>query len=422
MGLGPSLAEEGVTEEEAKAYRDMVGDVSCWYFTHMKGDWASSEPIYHARMTQHPCRTDDPEKATVFYLPYYAALGLERVFSKKNSTLSNELPLAFTAWLAEQPYFRRNGGVDHFMAIGAGVWNLQQQNVSPQHCGLLDDPVTANMTKMSHDKDPWDRTTTGIPYPVFFHPSNDDQIRAWKDRVRSWPRKYRAAFIGSKSREGASFAFSSWRFSFRSMLLDECEGWDQCEVLDCHYEGSGGVSKCHRPRFPLQLSLDSDFCFQPAGDTMPRKSTFDGMIAGCIPVFFDEDSAATQYFWYLPANRSSYSVYINYEEVEKEGKDVVTFLKKVIKQLSSYTPEQIATMRNVILDNILPSLVTANPNDFHLNHFQDAVSRAVEKMMIKVARFKAGVEHQFPNPYLLTAHEAYSYQVLELPAPHESPA
>nr|KYP50213.1 Xyloglucan galactosyltransferase KATAMARI1 isogeny [Cajanus cajan] len=36
------------------------------------------------------------------------------------------------------------------------------------------------------------------------------------------------------------------------------------------------------------------------------RSTFDSVVAGCVPVFFSEHTAYTQYAWYLPVERGSY--------------------------------------------------------------------------------------------------------------------
>lgn len=48
----------------------------------------------------------------------------------------------------------------------------------------------------------------------------------------------------------------------------------------------------------LELSYRSVFCFQPIGVLMTRKSLFDSILLGCIPVVFDPLTAAVMYTWH----------------------------------------------------------------------------------------------------------------------------
>lgn len=47
------------------------------------------------------------------------------------------------------------------------------------------------------------------------------------------------------------------------------------------------------------LLMSSVFCFNPPGDTPTRKGLFDSLLAGCIPVIFDE-SSLSMYHWHIP--------------------------------------------------------------------------------------------------------------------------
>ncbi|KAL8552636.1 hypothetical protein ACS0TY_001358 [Phlomoides rotata] len=58
-----------------------------------------------------------------------------------------------------------------------------------------------------------------------------------------------------------------------------------CEFVDC----SNGICK-HDPIKFMKPMLQASFCLEPPGDTPTRKSTFDSILAGCIPVFFEEIS------------------------------------------------------------------------------------------------------------------------------------
>jgi len=47
------------------------------------------------------------------------------------------------------------------------------------------------------------------------------------------------------------------------------------------------------------LLMSSVFCFNPPGDTPTRKGLFDSLLAGCIPVVFD-DASLSMYRWHIP--------------------------------------------------------------------------------------------------------------------------
>jgi hypothetical protein len=67
---------------------------------------------------------------------------------------------------------------------------------------------------------------------------------------------------------------------------------------------------CNDPPVLLSAMYQSEFCLQPPGDSPTRRSFFDAMLVGCIPVIFQKEAAWSQYVHHLPENGASYSVYI----------------------------------------------------------------------------------------------------------------
>ena len=118
----------------------------------------------------------------------------------------------------------------------------------------------------------------------------------------------------------------------------------------------------------MEAFLESDFCLQPRGDSFTRRSIFDCMVAGSIPVFFWRRSAYFQYEWFLPAEPGSYSVYIDRNAV-KNG----TSVKAV---LESYSKEEVRKMREKVIEYI-PRLVYAKSNN-GLEGMKDAFDVAME--------------------------------------------
>jgi hypothetical protein len=69
----------------------------------------------------------------------------------------------------------------------------------------------------------------------------------------------------------------------------------------------------------MRLFQSSTFCLQPPGDSYTRRSVFDAMVAGCVPVFFHPASAYLQYRWHLPEDYTRYSVFIPEDPAVRAG-------------------------------------------------------------------------------------------------------
>ncbi|KAF8412407.1 hypothetical protein HHK36_000371 [Tetracentron sinense] len=98
-----------------------------------------------------------------------------------------------------------------------------------------------------------------------------------------------------------------------------------CEIVNC----SNAVCELDPIRY-MKPMLQSSFCLQPPGDSPTRRSTFDGILAGCIPVFFEERSAKSQFGWHLPKREyGEFSVSISKEEVVLKGLRIVDVLMAI---------------------------------------------------------------------------------------------
>jgi hypothetical protein len=88
---------------------------------------------------------------------------------------------------------------------------------------------------------------------------------------------------------------------------------------------------------------------------LTRKSVFDSILAGCIPVFFNQGSAYKQYLWHIPKNSSKYSVYITVKELRTGGKN------KIEEILRGIPNERVVGMRENVI-RLIPKIVYAKPN------------------------------------------------------------
>ncbi|KAJ6849159.1 uncharacterized protein M6B38_270945 [Iris pallida] len=246
-------------------------------------------------MLEYPCLVADPSLADAVFLPYYSSLdALPFLYSPDqfNSSFLHGLSLYyFLTDKDNSPHvWSRHRGLDHFLVLAGPAWDFSQApSADPVLFGtsFLTTPELSNLTSSPSSPAPPPGRSSRVPYPTSFHPATLARLDAWLSRARSSRRPNLALFVGGGGGGGPNV---------RGSIRAECENrTDLCEVVNC----SGG-SCAHDPIRFMRPMLRSDFCLQPPGDTPTRRSTFDGILAGCVPVFFEELGARAQYGWHLP--------------------------------------------------------------------------------------------------------------------------
>lgn len=330
---------------------------SSWYWT----DQFVSEIIFHNRILHHKCRTLEPESATAFYIPFYAGLAvgkyLWRNYSSKDRDRHCEMLLK---WAHDQPYWNRSDGWDHFITMGRITWDFRRSKDKDWGSSCIYKPRMRNITRLLIERNPWDYFDVGVPYPTGFHPNSDSDVFRWQDFVRTRHRPTLFSFAGAKR--------GKFRNDFRGLLLSQClNESDSCRVVDC------GGTRCSNGTSEItRVFLESDFCLQPRGDSFTRRSIFDCMVAGSIPVFFWKRTAYYQYEWFLPSEPKSYSVFIDRNAV-KNGTSIIK------SELEKFSKEEIRKMREKVIEYI-PRLVYARPNE-GLETIKDAFDVAIDGVL-----------------------------------------
>ncbi|XP_034217877.1 xyloglucan-specific galacturonosyltransferase 1 [Prunus dulcis] len=335
-----------------------------WYQTHQY----SLEPIFHQRVLQHPCRIYNENEAKLFYVPFYGGLDILRWhFKNVSNDVKDALSLELITWLEKQKPWAKNSGKDHVIVLGKVSWDFRRKDGS-WGTRLLEIDQMENPIKLLIERQPWQPNDIGIPHPTYFHPHSDDDIMAWQWKIISSHRKRLVSFAGA-ARPGAAE-------SIRSILIKQCnssaDNGNQCHFLDC---SSGG---CDQPESVIELFMESEFCLQPPGDSPTRKSLFDSLISGCIPVLFDPFTAYYQYPWHLPEDHEKYSVFVDQEEVRQVKVNVVEMLMKISKKEKD-------DMRRYIVYELLPGLVYGD-STAKLEKFQDAFSIIMTSLMERVTK------------------------------------
>ncbi|KAJ4831865.1 Xyloglucan galactosyltransferase xlt2 [Turnera subulata] len=335
------------------------GLAPAWYWT----DQFVTEVIFHNRILNHKCRTTEPSNATAFYIPFYAGLAVGKFLWTNSSARERDQHCRMMIkWLQEQPYFKESNGWDHFLTMGRISWDFRRSKDQDWGSSCIYLPGMRNITRLLIERNPWDYFDVGAPYPTGFHPRSDADVVQWQDFVRSRNRSTLFCFAGAPR--------AGFRNDFRGLLLNHCNESDSCRVVNC-----AGTRCSNGTSAILETFLDSDFCLQPRGDSFTRRSIFDCMLAGSIPVLFWRRSAYYQYEWFLPGEPESYSVFIDRNGV----KNGTVSIQEVLRR---YSKEEVRKMREKVISYI-PKFVYARPHE-GLETIKDAFDVALDGVLRRI--------------------------------------
>jgi len=346
------LSNEGLGEPIAKLGKG-------WYKTHQY----SLELIFHSRVLRHPCRVSDETVAKLFYVPFYGGLDILRWhFKNVSNDVKDSLSLELVKWLERQGPWKRNSGKDHVFVLGKISWDFRRSSESPWGTRLLELDKMQNPIKLLIERQPWHVNDIGIPHPTNFHPHSDNDIISWQLKIMRSNRKKLVSF--------AAAARANAEDNTRTTLIKQCTSLGNGK---CHFMNCSSV-KCDEAESVIKLFVESEFCLEPPGDSPTRKSVFDSLISGCIPVLFDPFTAYYQYPWHLPHDHDKYSVFID--------KKVVTEMN-VVERLSNISLRERENMRRYIVYELLPGLVYGDYNA-EPGKFQDAFAITINNLLEKV--------------------------------------
>jgi len=259
--------------------------------------------MYHRILTDSR-RTMNPGEATTFLVPY--DLAQDAAYYKlcaKNKQHKcfdfRKCPLApkVNDLLHASPWWKKKGGRDHLLVVGMN-YAMDHYIMKPK-CKSLLKGACSNCTKIAIDDysylhsgnngidekgDSWH----AVPFPADFH---------WTrklERPFPWENMERPLLV---SYIGSTQSFYNPARRLRGSLAHFC-ALHKKDCVHASYGSSGRSVFFEAGHNPLQLSAKSIFCFQPIGDLMTRKGLFDSMLQGCIPVCFEDLTAAVMYTWH----------------------------------------------------------------------------------------------------------------------------
>ncbi|GLT70800.1 hypothetical protein SLA2020_428590 [Shorea laevis] len=293
-------------------------------------------------------------------------------------------------------------GRDHFLVAGRITWDFRRTGEKESDWGnkLMLLPESRNMTMLVIESSPWDKNDFAIPYPTYFHPSTDNEVFRWQNRMRRQKRRYFFSFAGAPR--------PNLPDSIRTEIIEQCQAsaGRKCRLLECRDR----ANKCYKPIHVMKMFQNSVFCLQPPGDSFTRRSAFDSILAGCIPVFFHPGSAYVQYLWHLPKDYTKYSVYIPANDV-KSGK---VSIQKILLRIPK---AKVRAMREEVIRQI-PRVIYAHPRS-RLETLKDAFDITVKGVLERVETIRREMREGKNTSYAFAEEFSWKYNLAGTVGEHE---
>ncbi|KAJ4723095.1 putative Xyloglucan galactosyltransferase KATAMARI1 [Melia azedarach] len=327
--------------------------------------------IFHSRMKKYDCLTNDSSLASAIFVPFYAGLDLRRHLWGFNTSVRDESGRNLLKWLAEKPEWKRMWGMDHFLVGGRISNDFRRKSDKNSAWGskFRVFPESKNISMLSIESSSWNNDCA-IPYPTYFHPAKDSQVLEWQERMRRQKRQYLSSFVGAPRQRQ--------RNSVRSIVIKQClDSSSECKMLDCT---DTAATDCDNPIDVMKVFRRSVFCLQPPGDSFTRRSIFDSILAGCIPVFFHPGSAYAQYIWHLPKNHTKYSVFIPGERV----RDKTVRITEILLQISK---GEVEAMREEVI-RLIPRIIYGDHKFGSEAIKEDAFDLALKGILDRIEKFR----------------------------------
>ncbi|KAL8224988.1 hypothetical protein R6Q57_017545 [Mikania cordata] len=335
-----------------------------WYATNQ----FNVEVIFYNRIKRYECLTNDSSMAAAFYVPFYLGFDFARYILGFNTSIRDAGSFELVEWLQNRDEWKIMYGKDHFLVASRPTWDFRRKTDEDNDWGnkFLFLPAARNMSNLLIESSPYHSNDFAIPYPTYFHPSKDSEVFNWQDRMRKTERNWLFSFAGAPRPGDPN--------SIRSLLIDQCNNSRVGKLLEC----GSDERKCHSPSNVMKMFQSSVFCLQPEGDSSTRRSAFDSILAGCIPVFFHPGSFYTQYTWHIPKNYRKYSVFISNDDIRKNV--------SIEHRLNQIDPKTIKMMREEVI-NLIPRLIYADPES-KLETLEDAFDVSLKAIIRKVTKLR----------------------------------
>lgn len=241
------------------------------------------------RLKRSRRRTYDPEKASLFIIPYDLGLDgyMDKRTCKNRRSCTRGLASKLETILKNSSYFQRYDGADHVV-----LWSLGQYHPWPHNgCDMFmrDFCGRCAFTCYWMDATKAESRFISVPFPSGYH---------WWDGIKDVPWRYSEETASVRNMTavylGSTQTLNPAHTKIRRAMTTQCTASPYC-----HWMQIGHSSIDNNIADFLTVYRRSIFCLCPPGDDPARKALFDAILSGCIPVIFEVATIYNQYPWHI---------------------------------------------------------------------------------------------------------------------------
>ena len=309
LSLCYDLSHHGIGKETinvADLQASDVQNVSTTYGVSVrKTHMYALEIILHHKLLRSPYRTLNPWEADLFYIPFYS--GLLSMYNKDNMMGNRgEISDRLFRYLHTMPFLK--AGRSHF-TTSSRPWQYSDRY-------FRDHPAAVNVTYICIEKRRSNKRPVIVaPYPSFIHltnTTNDETLMEFDAgltnlmesnfRLKVPSLQDRNVFLllacgmkGNTLRKHIMTQFpvktmANYEEYFKGIPRKLSQMWlytDECSTYHQALRYQDQEEKVSSFLYTIiSWTTKSVFCVQPPGDSPTRKSFYDSILSGCIPVLF----------------------------------------------------------------------------------------------------------------------------------------
>ena len=288
----------------------------------------SLEVIMHYKLLNSAYRTKNPNEAHVFYIPSYVGLKCMSNHAWSEQYLDEYLNELET-FLLNQTHFKE--GKPHISSIAK-----IHREMAGYGCRYLYHPISKNITYFAIEKENSPnvysmqdaaQSVIVVPYPSYMHYTGNNVSQQSFKYTRNILALYPVGvskFPEIRAVLGNQFTHKTEQTyeDFMRSEHDNNSSVDMVQILteECERDGEQ-VTKV------VSWMTHSLFCLQPPGDSPTRKSFYDSILCGCIPVIFKENQIPYAFSSILDYH--GFSVVIDISSFIQNHEHIENILRKI---------------------------------------------------------------------------------------------
>lgn len=338
-----------------------------------------------ARLRTSKQRTRDPSKASAFIIPFDAGVhsyidhedGHPRLAAPHGRYVSRYLRQNCQG--STKKLWWKNNGHDHFLIFSITSYQMVGMMVKELFMFVCQNCTTIVIETSPTGTAPPGRTRKmfyAAPYPSSFHYWEGIKKLPWDPPAPEGTGDHRdilSLFIGSiKTSQAASR-------ELRKKLFEQCqaEGAPSCEWRKAAHACNGVVNASDA----MLLFRRARYCPAPSGDSLTRKSLFDSLVSGCVPVIFSRASL-TQYKWFLSQQDvDEVAVYIPMSKINSDGANFIQILKAIPPEELARKQAAVRRIAPSLQYSIVPDRVDEGRGQVWSPPFRDAADVVIEHVL-----------------------------------------